>query len=364
MVTGKVKLTLGLQKTPLNPNSELQHHQQKYPQQRLLSSPSPTNASSGKKTMFSRSFGAYFPRSSAQVQPRLPDVTELLHLLEGLRERESRLRTELLEQKLVNENVAIVPVLQNEILKKDLEITSSSKMIECLEAENERLRQDVEMLHLKFNKQKHQFQSRIHDLEHLQSIASTSQKFQDISCKSNIIKSLNRGLLISHNHNDFDSKCYTESSSKESILVEIDNLPSLDMSTNIRSRIPRVPKPPPQPSKSSSSSSEKTEQKRSVPPPPPPPPPPLPKTNKTAPPPPPPPPAKGLKQLLPKVRRVPEVVEFYHSLMRRETRRETCNGSSSGDVSSTANTRDMIGEIENRSTHLLAVSNVATVDYS
>ncbi|KAK1412294.1 hypothetical protein QVD17_33426 [Tagetes erecta] len=295
--------------------------------------------------MFSRSFGVYFPRSSAQVQPRVPDVTELLHLVEQLRERESQLRTELLEQKLFNEAASIVPVLENEVSKKDLEINRSLKMIQCLEAENERLRQDVEMLHFKFNKQKHEFESRI---DSLQSVASASSSHQLMDNKSNIIKRANTFPNVPVNHN---SKCYTESSSKESILLEIDNLPSLDMSINIRSRIPRVPKPPPR-LLSSSSASETVEQKALVPPPPPPPPPPL--LAKTAPPPPPPPPAKGLKQLLPKVRRVPEVVEFYHSLMRRETRRETCNGSS-GDVPLTANTRDMIGEIENRSTHLLAI---------
>ncbi|KAI3732021.1 hypothetical protein L1987_63217 [Smallanthus sonchifolius] len=412
MVAGKVKLAMGSQKSPLNPKIEVQ---QQYPQQRRNASPSPSPSPSpsqshgsgggGKGTqkgaVFSRSFGVYFPRSSAQVQPRPPDVAELLHLVEELRERESRLRTELLEQKLLKESVAILPILEKEISRKDSEINRSAKMIECLEAENERLRQDVEMLHLKLTEQKKEFESRVKDLE-VQSVASASasQRFQqlmDISGKSNMIKSLKRGntfanVLIARNHNEIDGKCYTESSSKESILVEIDNLPrlsrcdSLDMSTDsvleVRSRVPRVPKPPPRPSTSCSSSSSNsnsslsssperalTEQQPPVPVPPPPPPlvakpkpkpappppPPLPKTAKSAAPPPPPPPPKGLKQLLPKVRRVPEVVEFYHSLMRRESRRESCNGSSSADVLSTANTRDMIGEIENRSTHLLAI---------
>ncbi|KAI3805400.1 hypothetical protein L1987_27749 [Smallanthus sonchifolius] len=42
--------------------------------------------------------------------------------------------------------------------------------------------------------------------------------------------------------------------------------------------------------------------------------------------------------------------------MGRESRRDSCNRASSVDVTSTANTRDMIGEIENQSTHLLAPS--------
>ncbi|KAL8268254.1 hypothetical protein R6Q59_002052 [Mikania micrantha] len=393
MVAGKVKSAMGLHKSPANSKPELQQ-QPHYPQQRHRSSlsPSPSNSSGGggkvpqKGAMFSRSFGAYFPRSSAQVQPRPPDVAELLLLVEQLRERESRLRTELLEQKLLKESVTILPVLENEISKKDSEINRSVKMIECLEVENERLRQDVEMLHLKLTEQKREFENRIKDLE-LQSVASSSQRFQqlmDISGKSNMIKSLKRGHTFSNapanrNQNEIDSKCYTESSSKESILLEIDNLPRLsrcdandlvnDSVLEARSRVPRIPKPPPRPCSSScslslslssssnsslGSSAERalTEQQLPAPPPPPPPPP---RTTKAAAPPPPPPPAKGLKPLPAKVKRIPEVVEFYHSLMRRESRRESGSGSSSGDVVSTANTRDMIGEIENRSTHLLAI---------
>ncbi|KAI3764919.1 hypothetical protein L2E82_14936 [Cichorium intybus] len=395
MVAGKVKLAMGLQKSPANSKTEVQQ----YPQQRQHPSPSPSSGGGGKVpqkgAVFSRSFGVYFPRSSAQVQPRPPDVAELLHLVEELRERESRLRTELLEQKLLKESVAILPILENEISRKDSEISRSSKKIECLEAENERLRQEVEMLHLKLTEQKQEFEQRVKDLE-LAAVTSSSQRYQqlmDISGKSNMIKSLKRGhtlsnLPVNRNHNEIDTKCYTESNSKETILIEIDNLPrlsrcdSLDMAADsvieVRSRVPRVPKPPPRPSTSScslssssssnsslSSSAERalTEQQPPVPPPPPPPatklapppPPPPPRTTKAPAPPPPPPPPKGLKPLPAKVTRIPEVVEFYHSLMRRESRRDSCNGPSSADVPSTANTRDMIGEIENRSTHLLAI---------
>jgi FtsZ-binding cell division protein ZapB len=42
----------------------------------------------------SHPFGVYFPRSSAQVQPRPHDVTKLLRLVEELRERESLLKIE------------------------------------------------------------------------------------------------------------------------------------------------------------------------------------------------------------------------------------------------------------------------------
>ncbi|KAM0048907.1 putative protein CHUP1 [Helianthus debilis subsp. tardiflorus] len=400
MVAGKVKSAMGLQKTPTNSKIEIQHQHTHYPQQRnkLSSSPSPSQVpnTSGKVpqkgAVFSRSFGVYFPRSSAQVQPRPPDVAELLQLVEQLRERESRLRTELLEQKLLKESVSLLPILENEISKKDLEINRSSKMIECLEAENERLRQEVELLHLKLTEQRREFENRIKAME-AESVATTAsqQRFQfqqlmDISTKSSIIKNLKRGhtfatVQVNRTHNDIVDKCYTESSSKESILIEIDNLPRLSRSDSremqeviadsvleARSRVPRVPKPPPRPSSSSSSLSSSsassnsslgssaeralTEQQANKPLPPPPPPPPR---AKTAAPPPPPPPPKSLKPVPAKVRRVPEVVEFYHSLMRRESRRDSGTGGSSSDVPATGNARDMIGEIENRSTHLLAI---------
>ncbi|KAJ0836673.1 putative protein CHUP1 [Helianthus annuus] len=400
MVAGKVKSAMGLQKTPTNSKTEIQHQHTHYPQQRqkLSSSPSPSQGSNSngkvpqKGAVFSRSFGVYFPRSSAQVQPRPPDVAELLQLVEQLRERESRLRTELLEQKLLKESVSLLPILENEISKKDLEINRSSKMIECLEAENERLRQEVELLHLKLTEQKREFENRIKAVE-VESVATTAsqQRFQfqqlmDISTKSSIIKNLKRGhtianVQVNRNNNDIVDKCYTESSSKESILIEIDNLPRLSRSDSremqeviadsvleARSRVPRVPKPPPRPSSSSSSLSSSsassnsslgssaeralTEQQANKPLPPPPPPPPR---AKTAAPPPPPPPPKGLKPVPARVRRVPEVVEFYHSLMRRESRRDSGTGGSSTDVPATGNPRDMIGEIENRSTHLLAI---------
>lgn len=149
------------------------------------------------------------------------------------------------------------------------------------------------------------------------------------------------------------------------------------VSITTRSRVPRVPKPPPRPSlsvsvspssnflssSSSSSSSfsgaaDRVLTKMSVVPVPPPPPPrPVFKVStKSAPPPPPPLPLKVSKNGVQKVRRAPEVVEFYHSLMRRDSRRDCGNG-----VAATANVKDMIGEIENRSTHLLAVSFVFSV---
>ncbi|KAF9667143.1 hypothetical protein SADUNF_Sadunf16G0302500 [Salix dunnii] len=55
------------------------------------------------------------------------------------------------------------------------------------------------------------------------------------------------------------------------------------------------------------------------------------------------------------VQRAPQVVEFYHSLMKRDSRKESSNGGIC-DASDVANVRsNMIGEIENRSSHLIAI---------
>ena len=116
MVAGKVRMAMGLQKSPASSKRETPP---KPPSPSL--NPSPTNKAPP-KAVFSRSFGVYFPHSSTQVQPRPPDVTELLRVIEDLRERESLLKTELLGHKLLKESVAIVPVLESEISSKNAEI--------------------------------------------------------------------------------------------------------------------------------------------------------------------------------------------------------------------------------------------------
>lgn len=123
---------------------------------------------------------------------------------------------------------------------------------------------------------------------------------------------------------------------------------------DIEKRPPRVPRPPPKPSSGAVVDSNKLTSTGVPPPlpgaPPPPPPPP------GGPPRPPPPPGS-----LPrgagsgdKVHRAPELVEFYQTLMKREAKKDT-----SSLISSTSNASDarsnMIGEIENRSSFLLAV---------
>ncbi|XP_017232931.1 INCREASED PETAL GROWTH ANISOTROPY 1-like protein 1 isoform X2 [Daucus carota subsp. sativus] len=71
-----------------------------------------------------------------------------------------------------------------------------------------------------------------------------------------------------------------------------------------------------------------------------------------SPPPPPPPPSKALVGSK-AVRRVPEVMEFYRSLMRRDSHVD--NKSSPIGFLQVVNSRNMIGEIENKSTYLSAI---------
>lgn len=121
----------------------------------------------------------------------------------------------------------------------------------------------------------------------------------------------------------------------------------------IEKRPPRAPRPPPKPSGANSSGQNANVSAGPSPggPPPPPPPPRVP----GAPPPPPPPPG-GLARGAgagDKVHRAPEVVEFYQSLMKREAKKDT---TALITASNTADARsNMIGEIENRSSFLLAV---------
>lgn len=383
MVAGKVRLAMGLQKSPAN-KTETRNNTP--PPKPPLPSPSSGKASS-QKGGFSRSFGVYFPRSSAQVQPRPPDVTEVLKLVEELRERESLLKTELREFKLLKESVAIIPVLETEVTNKNLEIEKAVKKIESLELENECLKADLSDVRGRFEEERKEGERKVNELEaEIQELKkamsdreneiefSSSQRFQglmEVTTKSNLIRSLKKGVkctdIVSSSSQiqnvDHHSKRMEENVEIEKPRHSRCNSEELTESTlaNLRSRVPRVPKPPPKRSLSSpvtslpSVSPTGSDQSVSGPPVPPPPPPPNPPpvAKKVAPPPPPPPP-KGRRVGAEKVRRVPEVVEFYHSLMRKNSRRE-CGGGMAETLPASANARDMIGEIENRSTHLLAI---------
>ncbi|KAJ0975793.1 hypothetical protein J5N97_017758 [Dioscorea zingiberensis] len=107
---------------------------------------------------------------------------------------------------------------------------------------------------------------------------------------------------------------------------------------DIEKRALRIPNPPPRPTVSASDVA-KTNVPATVPPPPPPPP----------------PPPKFLTRSTGVMQRAPQVAELYHSLMKRDSRKES-SGGAVYDLPNAANVRSsMIGEIENRSSHLLAI---------
>ncbi|MED6176708.1 hypothetical protein PIB30_090754 [Stylosanthes scabra] len=416
MVAGKVRVAMGFQKSPSPSPSP--PNQTPPPQKKQPPPPSSTTTtSSGKKSSshkssFSRSFGAYFPRSSAQVQPRPPDVAELLRLVESLRESESRLKTELIEHKLLKQSLAIVPVLENELMARDTEVERSKKRAQELEEENEKLKRELREMKLRMEEAKKESEKRTKALEDEISelkkttscdsgsascssnsaisesdehSSSSSQRFLEVSVRPNHLKSLKRTMSSDHG---FGIQKHFDGSDLKREVPEITERPphsrsnseeladSTDsvLATAVRSREPRVPKPPPKPSSSSPASpsgcssednGNSAENEKSIPHPPPPPPPP-PRPLKMAPPPPPPPPkvaptckAAAPPPPPPPPPKVGSVVEFYHSLMRRDSqaRRESSSGGGGGaaEVPATANARDMIGEIENRSTHLLAI---------
>ncbi|KAM0939487.1 putative protein CHUP1 [Dioscorea sansibarensis] len=400
MVAGKVKAAMGFQRSPATPKHEsarlpscspasTKHESARLPLCSPASTKSSTSGAPATTTKhsgaaaFARSFGVYFPKSSAQVQPRPPDVGDLIRLIEDLQERESRLQTEILEYKLLKETASIVPFLESQISSKDHELELLKQTFEVVDAENRELRAELEVLkpqiHVQ-NEESKQKEKRIKEMEveiedlrrtiSEQSIGdsrrfsgvtdecSSSQRFQgliDASSRSNLVRNLRR----SPKSNDIAPN--PEGHKPEPVDPKGDEGNRCEREENPRPRAPRVPKPPPTPSFSSSSSSSSSDTASSSPTMPglPPPPPPPPKNGAGAPitrappPPPPPPPTRGSKASGASVRRVPEVVEFYHSLMRRDSKRESGTGVT--DAPAAANARNMIGEIENRSAHLLAI---------
>ncbi|RLN00740.1 hypothetical protein C2845_PM06G02910 [Panicum miliaceum] len=163
MVAGRVKAAMGFQRSPATPrpsysSSSARKAQAPAPLQlpgsaasgagqpetpRRRSSGSPAPSGSGSKA---GPFSRYFPRSSAQVQPAraASEPAELVRLVEELQERESRLRTELLEHKILKETVAIVPFLETELAAKSSELGRCRDALSRLEAENARLRAELD----------------------------------------------------------------------------------------------------------------------------------------------------------------------------------------------------------------------------
>ncbi|KAL5231956.1 hypothetical protein ABZP36_030732 [Zizania latifolia] len=424
MVAGRVKAVMGFQRSPATPKAAAASSssrkapaaqaqqvgsaagaQPETPRRRSSGSPASASAApagSGSKTgAFARSFGVYFPRSSAQVQPAraTPEVGELVRLVEELQERESRLRTELLEHKILKETVAIVPFLETELAAKSSELGRCKDALTRLESENARLRaaleaavacsRENEQRILEMERQMTELRKRRQREAASGPDDCWSSASSDNSDSSNAVSNSAKSAKVVGCSSvrppppppppppmpvAFKSKSYFSGSSVASSANSSSSSSSSAPSTSScssdtaasRSRLPELSKLPP------------------IPPPPPPPPPPLPtgarrsacsspstsssgSAGPPAPPPPPPPAARrNSKTSSPAtlassasasgqcVRRVPEVVEFYHSLMRRDSKRDG-GGVEAGTGGGAAAARDMIGEIENRSSHLLAI---------
>ncbi|XP_051128220.1 protein CHUP1, chloroplastic-like isoform X2 [Andrographis paniculata] len=178
------------------------------------------------------------------------------------------------------------------------EIERLGKKIGCLEEENERLRRENELLHTELRRQSHTYEEKI---KCMQAEFSDVKRAAAEAAPSPSTAAAPTGKPCSRRH---------------------------------------VPMPPPSALLSPFSLSSVSS-----------PPPPRPPAKPAAPPPPPPPVTKGINPSPPaKVSRVPEVVEFYHSVMRRDSH---CRKSGGGATAATA--KDMIGEIKTRSAHLLAI---------
>lgn len=145
------------------------------------------------------------------------------------------------------------------------------------------------------------------------------------------------------------SNCFDSLECLKEIEKESLPLPLIVQQSVMEKRPLRIPNPPPRPSSCSITSKTKQENPAQVqvqvqvqpPPPPPPPPPPM---------------SFASKSNTAMVKRAPQVVELYHSLMKRDSRKDSSNGGLA-DAPDVADVRSsMIGEIENRSSHLLAVS--------
>ncbi|TKY71818.1 CHUP1 [Spatholobus suberectus] len=296
---------------------------------------SPASRRNFSNTSSSRKPSPSFPFSRPRLPPRTRRLKAMPRKWKRRKQRTGGLRNELRELKLrieeeKAENERKTKALEDQIA--ELRKTASDHVCKALENE-----------------------------EH-----SSSLKLQaplEVPARLNFMKSLKK---TASDHGSVNQKQVEATVADFKREVAESERPRRDCLT--RSREPRVPKPPPRRSSSSSlqhSSSAASEngnveaeqaisQSPKVAPPPPPPPPPPRAASKAAPPPPPPLP-KGGRQVTTKVRKVPEVVEFYHSLMRRESqsRRESISGTV--EVPPASNPRDMIGEIENRSSHLLAI---------
>ncbi|CAO1948155.1 unnamed protein product [Urochloa humidicola] len=414
MVAGRVKAAMGFQRS--SPKSAAPEPTPSSPSRTPTrgssqgsSSPRGRSAPSSKASALARSFGAYFPRSSAQVRPAAarapPQVAELLRAIEQLQEREARLRVELLEHKILKETVAIVPFLEAELAAKRNELERCRETADRLEAENVRLCAELDAAALEVTSRKQRIVEMEKEMAELRRQQEAAAEADDCSSSASATNDHLDTSSAAPRHTSsaqpaserpyiappppppappapFKSKSYfsasstpspasssppSPSSSSTSASPSFSRSSSSDTAAAPRPRVPDLsklppippppppcPPPPPPPPRGASKRSSPSGPPAAAPPPPPPPPPARRPLGAAFP-----PPAGASPSSGQCVRRVPEVVEFYHSMMRRESRRDggaageaAANGGGGGGV---AATRDMIGEIENRSAHLLAI---------
>ncbi|KAI4371756.1 hypothetical protein MLD38_010071 [Melastoma candidum] len=293
MVAGKVKLAMRFHKSPKPP----QHHHH-----------SP----------------------SSHVQPKPPDIFEVLRLVDHLRDRESLLLTQLLQLKLSHQSSSL------DSASKNAQLSSLSARLLDLQRHNDSLRKELADLKLAAEAAREESQRTI---SHLRAEIMKSASSSD-SESGGLASSRRFGLHQNQNAGvgkwSVGEKAGegagvrkvtwppgSETSSTEEVLITA----TLGRELPIRESHCTAPTPAAASSSSSpacnnqlaikdgassdhTSSSSTSSSPSSSP------------YGKERPPPPPPPPApRGGMAAIMTVKRVPEVVEFYHSLMRRDTKK-------------------------------------------
>lgn len=198
-------------------------------------------------------------------------------------------------------------------LKKEFE--ASLLRIHSLENENQQLKQDVARLKAQVNTLK------AHDTERKSVLWKKLQNSLDVKVTEKSQQKASFSVEVPEKSHIFD-----KFSPKEDIIID----------ATVNKEIPAIRVPIPPPPRPVTSSLKQVQGN----------------VGQLSPPPPPPPPTKALVGSK-AIRRVPEVMEFYRSLMRRDSQND--NKSSPMGFLQVVNSRNMIGEIENKSTYLSAI---------
>ncbi|KAK6935703.1 hypothetical protein RJ641_032733 [Dillenia turbinata] len=207
----------------------------------------------------------------------------------------------------------------SEITNLKQELKSSRARTDALENENKELKQEIVLLKaqiVSLRAQNHERKSILW------------KKFQS-SIDSNNADGSSPEKLVIHVK-------VPEQNAADEKLIPMSDSPESD---HEKERLTRIPKPPPRPTITSPLLAEKNASKMLQ--------------TSAQPPPPPPLPSKQLAGSK-AVRRMPEIMEFYRSLTRRK---DACSEKKANPTRTATmpDSRNMIGEIENRSTYLLAI---------